>query len=82
MLTDSAFLTSHSSSARLYWWSPSSSSQEGIDVPLVPGALVVNIGDLLQDRFRSVEHTALADPRTSVASLFIRVLLLDCDSIL
>ncbi|KAM1057724.1 hypothetical protein ACFX2I_030916 [Malus domestica] len=53
-----------------------------IDVPLVPGALVVNIGDLLQDRFRSVEHTALADPRKSVASLFIRVLLLDCDSIL
>ncbi|RXI02922.1 hypothetical protein DVH24_003000 [Malus domestica] len=69
-----------------------------IDVPLVPGALVVNIGDLLQvstnssssssfislsalnvihslyscssnDRFRSVEHTALADPRISVASL-------------
>jgi 2,4-dihydroxy-1,4-benzoxazin-3-one-glucoside dioxygenase len=38
-----------------------------VDVPPVPGALVVNIGDLLQlvsnDRFKSVEHRVLAlDP--------------------
>ncbi|KAM1012844.1 hypothetical protein ACFX13_043627 [Malus domestica] len=48
-----------------------------IDVPPVPGALVVNIGDLLQlisnDRFKSVEHRVLANregPRISVASFF------------
>ncbi|XP_021817929.1 1-aminocyclopropane-1-carboxylate oxidase homolog 1-like [Prunus avium] len=49
-----------------------------IDVLPVPGALVVNIGDLLQlisnDRFRSVEHRVLANraggPRVSVASFF------------
>ncbi|KAM2783259.1 hypothetical protein COP1_012764 [Malus domestica] len=53
-----------------------------IDVPPVPGALVVNIGDLLQlisnDRFRSVEHRVLANragPRISVASFFITGLL-------
>ncbi|XP_031264552.1 1-aminocyclopropane-1-carboxylate oxidase homolog 2-like [Pistacia vera] len=45
-----------------------------IDVPPVPGALVINIGDLLQlisnDKFRSVEHRVLANhigPRVSVA---------------
>lgn len=45
-----------------------------IDVPPVPGALVVNIGDLLQlvsnDRFKSVEHQVLANhagPRVSIA---------------
>ncbi|KAK7257048.1 hypothetical protein RIF29_30739 [Crotalaria pallida] len=48
-----------------------------VDIPPVPGALVVNIGDLLQlitnDRFKSVEHRVLANyvgPRISVASFF------------
>ncbi|KAL6221355.1 hypothetical protein ACLB2K_009106 [Fragaria x ananassa] len=48
-----------------------------IHVPPVTGALVVNIGDLLQlisnDRFKSVEHRVLANhrrPRISVASFF------------
>ncbi|PRQ36483.1 putative deacetoxyvindoline 4-hydroxylase [Rosa chinensis] len=46
-----------------------------IDVPHVPGALAVNIGDLLisNDRFKSVEHRVLANqrgPRVSVASFF------------
>ncbi|KAF2285428.1 hypothetical protein GH714_004332 [Hevea brasiliensis] len=48
-----------------------------IDVPPTPGALVVNIGDLLQlisnDKFVSVEHRVLANhigPRVSVASFF------------
>ncbi|XP_059448775.1 1-aminocyclopropane-1-carboxylate oxidase homolog 1-like isoform X2 [Corylus avellana] len=48
-----------------------------VDIPPVPGALVVNIGDLLQlitnDRFKSVEHRVLANrvgPRVSVASFF------------
>ncbi|KAK8682202.1 hypothetical protein V6N13_054596 [Hibiscus sabdariffa] len=48
-----------------------------IDVPPVPGALVVNIGDMLQlitnDKFKSVEHRVLANtegPRVSVASFF------------
>ncbi|KAI4317993.1 hypothetical protein L6164_025809 [Bauhinia variegata] len=50
---------------------------EWVDVSPVPGALVVNIGDLLQlitnDRFKSVEHRVLANkqgPRVSVASFF------------
>ncbi|XP_021807547.1 1-aminocyclopropane-1-carboxylate oxidase homolog 3-like isoform X2 [Prunus avium] len=48
-----------------------------IDVPPVHGALVVNVGDLLQlisnERFNSVEHRVLANrvgPRVSVASFF------------
>ncbi|KAJ1433744.1 Oxoglutarate/iron-dependent dioxygenase [Sesbania bispinosa] len=48
-----------------------------VDVPPVPGALVINIGDLLQlisnDRFKSVEHQVLANqkgPRVSVACFF------------
>ncbi|PQM40980.1 1-aminocyclopropane-1-carboxylate oxidase homolog 1-like [Prunus yedoensis var. nudiflora] len=48
-----------------------------IDVPPMPGALVVNIGDLLQllsnDRFKSVEHRVLANrvgPRVSVPCFF------------
>ncbi|BAT93250.1 hypothetical protein LR48_Vigan05g023100 [Vigna angularis] len=48
-----------------------------IDVPAIHGALVVNIGDLLQlvsnDKFISVEHRVLANnlgPRTSIASFF------------
>ncbi|XP_057446280.1 1-aminocyclopropane-1-carboxylate oxidase homolog 1-like [Lotus japonicus] len=48
-----------------------------VDVPPVPGALVVNIGDRLQlisnDRFKSVEHRVLANhrgPRVSVACFF------------
>ncbi|KAK9905425.1 hypothetical protein M0R45_000149 [Rubus argutus] len=48
-----------------------------IDVPPVPGALVVNIGDLLQlisnDRFKSAVHQVLANhegPRVSIACFF------------
>ncbi|KDP40303.1 hypothetical protein JCGZ_02301 [Jatropha curcas] len=48
-----------------------------IDVPITPGALVVNIGDVLQlitnDRFISIEHKVLAnpvEPRISVACFF------------
>ncbi|KAK7243892.1 hypothetical protein RIF29_38705 [Crotalaria pallida] len=48
-----------------------------IDVTPIPGALVINIGDLLQlvtnDKFISVQHRVLANhqgPRISVASLF------------
>nr|GMD86788.1 1-aminocyclopropane-1-carboxylate oxidase homolog 1-like [Ipomoea batatas] len=53
-----------------------------IDVPPTPGALVVNIGDLLQlvtnDRFKSSEHRVLANrcgPRISVACFFSTFLL-------
>ncbi|GMJ01955.1 hypothetical protein like AT1G06620 [Hibiscus trionum] len=49
-----------------------------IDVPPIPGALVVNIGDLLQlisnDSLVSVEHRVLANsvgPRVSVGSFFV-----------
>ncbi|XP_065864470.1 1-aminocyclopropane-1-carboxylate oxidase homolog 1-like [Euphorbia lathyris] len=52
-----------------------------IDVPFTPGALVVNIGDLLQlitnDRFISVEHRVVAQdigPRISVACFFSTLL--------
>ncbi|CAI9277735.1 unnamed protein product [Lactuca saligna] len=48
-----------------------------IDVPPIPGALVINIGDLLQilsnDKLRSVEHRVVANekgPRVSVACFF------------
>lgn len=48
-----------------------------INIPPVPGALVVNIGDLLQlisnDKFKSVEHRVVANcegPRVSVACFF------------
>ncbi|TVU49516.1 hypothetical protein EJB05_00829 [Eragrostis curvula] len=49
-----------------------------VDVPPVPGALLVNIGDFLQlmsnDRFKSVEHRVLAMgsrlPRVSMACFF------------
>ncbi|GER56154.1 2-oxoglutarate (2OG) and Fe(II)-dependent oxygenase superfamily protein [Striga asiatica] len=48
-----------------------------IDVPPVPGSLVINIGDMLQlitnDKFKSVEHRVLANregPRVSVACFF------------
>ncbi|KAL1806447.1 hypothetical protein DCAR_0832247 [Daucus carota subsp. sativus] len=48
-----------------------------IDVPPLPGALIVNIADLLQlitnDRFKSVEHRVVANhigPRVSVACFF------------
>nr|TKS03778.1 hypothetical protein D5086_0000150810 [Populus alba] len=48
-----------------------------VDVPPTPGALLINIGDLLQlisnDKFKSVEHRVLANhvgPRVSVASFF------------
>ncbi|KAK6161351.1 hypothetical protein DH2020_004732 [Rehmannia glutinosa] len=48
-----------------------------VDIPPVPGALVVNIGDLLQlisnDKFKSGQHRVLAShggPRVSVACFF------------
>ncbi|CAM8951757.1 unnamed protein product [Rhodiola kirilowii] len=48
-----------------------------VNVPWVRGALVVNIGDLLQlisnDKFKSVEHRVVANhvgPRMSVACFF------------
>ncbi|CAI9775959.1 unnamed protein product [Fraxinus pennsylvanica] len=48
-----------------------------VDIPPVPGALVVNIGDLLQlisnEKFKSSQHRVLANkagPRVSVASFF------------
>ncbi|XP_059632387.1 1-aminocyclopropane-1-carboxylate oxidase homolog 1-like [Cornus florida] len=53
-----------------------------VDVPPKPGALVVNIGDLLQlmtnDKFKSVEHRVVANqvgPRLSVACFFTTELL-------
>ncbi|KAK1379853.1 1-aminocyclopropane-1-carboxylate oxidase-like [Heracleum sosnowskyi] len=53
-----------------------------IDVPPLPGALIVNIGDLLQlitnDRFKSVEHRVVANhigPRVSVACFFSSALM-------
>ncbi|KAL6861842.1 hypothetical protein ACP4OV_017542 [Aristida adscensionis] len=55
------------------------SHQFWVDVPPLPGALTINIGDMLQlvsnARFRSVEHRVLANqskdtPRISVASFF------------
>ncbi|XP_022760249.1 1-aminocyclopropane-1-carboxylate oxidase homolog 3-like isoform X2 [Durio zibethinus] len=55
-----------------------------IDVPPTPGALVINIGDLLQlisnDSFTSVDHrvrTNSVSPRVSVASFFTTALLPD-----
>uniref|UniRef100_A0A7N0VMA8 Fe2OG dioxygenase domain-containing protein n=1 Tax=Kalanchoe fedtschenkoi TaxID=63787 RepID=A0A7N0VMA8_KALFE len=49
-------------------------NDQWVNVPTVPGALVVNIGDLMQlitnDRFKSVEHRVVANaegPRISVA---------------
>lgn len=51
--------------------------QYWVDVPPVPGALVINVGDLLQlitnGKFISVEHRVLANgagPRISVACFF------------
>ncbi|KAI3693042.1 hypothetical protein L6452_32870 [Arctium lappa] len=51
--------------------------QQWVDVPPTPGALVINIGDLLQmisnDKLKSVEHRVLANkkgPRVSVACFF------------
>ncbi|XP_060215883.1 1-aminocyclopropane-1-carboxylate oxidase homolog 1-like [Lycium barbarum] len=48
-----------------------------VDVPPVPGALVVNVGDLLQlitnDKFKSIAHRVLTSrvgPRVSVACFF------------
>ncbi|GAU20268.1 hypothetical protein TSUD_353320 [Trifolium subterraneum] len=48
-----------------------------VDVSPVPGALVINIGDLLQlitnDKFKSVEHRVVANhvgPRVSVANFY------------
>ncbi|XP_043721352.1 1-aminocyclopropane-1-carboxylate oxidase homolog 1-like isoform X1 [Telopea speciosissima] len=53
-----------------------------VDVPPIPGALIVNIGDLLQlisnDRLKSVEHRVLANkigPRVSLACFFTTGLL-------
>ncbi|CAA7057546.1 unnamed protein product [Microthlaspi erraticum] len=50
-----------------------------VDVPHVPGALIVNPGDFLQlitnDKFASVEHRVLAnrsqEPRISVAAFYV-----------
>jgi isopenicillin N synthase-like dioxygenase len=48
-----------------------------VDVPVVAGALIVNVGDFLQlmsnDKFKSVEHRVVAKsvgPRVSVACFF------------
>ncbi|CAN4094270.1 unnamed protein product [Withania somnifera] len=48
-----------------------------VDVPPIHGALVINIGDILQlisnDKYKSIEHRVLANkigPRISVASFF------------
>ncbi|XP_060671605.1 1-aminocyclopropane-1-carboxylate oxidase homolog 1-like [Ziziphus jujuba] len=53
-----------------------------IDIPYEPGAIVVNIGDLLQlitnDKFKSGEHRVLANrigPRISIASFFFTSML-------
>ncbi|KAL3532111.1 hypothetical protein ACH5RR_005632 [Cinchona calisaya] len=53
-----------------------------VDVPPTPGALVVNVGDLLQlisnDKFKSSEHRVVANqagPRVSVACFFSTSLL-------
>ncbi|XP_038697201.1 1-aminocyclopropane-1-carboxylate oxidase homolog 1-like [Tripterygium wilfordii] len=51
---------------------------EWVDVKPVPGALVINVGDILQiltnDEYKSVEHRVLAnsyhEPRVSVAAFF------------
>ncbi|EOA25451.1 hypothetical protein CARUB_v10018789mg [Capsella rubella] len=56
--------------------------QYWVDVPPVPGALVVNVGDLLQlisnDKFRSVEHRVIAnraaEARVSVPCFFSTVM--------
>ncbi|XP_074281798.1 1-aminocyclopropane-1-carboxylate oxidase homolog 1-like [Silene latifolia] len=52
-------------------------ADQWFDVPPTPGALVINVGDLLQlitnDKFKSVEHRVLANtkgPRISVATFF------------
>lgn len=53
-----------------------------VDVPPVPGALLINLGDFLQlitnNKFLSVEHRVLAnrgdEPRVSVASFFVHPL--------
>ncbi|XP_071726341.1 1-aminocyclopropane-1-carboxylate oxidase homolog 1-like isoform X1 [Rutidosis leptorrhynchoides] len=51
-----------------------------VDVPSVTGAIVVNIGDMLQivsnDKFKSADHRVLANhkgPRVSIASFFTGV---------
>lgn len=58
-----------------------------VDVPPIPGALVINVGDLLQlitnDRFKSVEHRVLANetgPRISIAC-FITTHLVPCSKL-
>ncbi|XP_078174798.1 1-aminocyclopropane-1-carboxylate oxidase homolog 1-like [Carex rostrata] len=57
-----------------------------IDVPPVHGALVINVGDLLQlisnDKLKSVEHRVLANnigPRVSVACFFTTHLNTNCN---
>ncbi|XP_042482528.1 1-aminocyclopropane-1-carboxylate oxidase homolog 1-like [Macadamia integrifolia] len=51
--------------------------KQWVDVPITPGALIVNLGDLLQlisnNKFKSAEHRVLAHkvgPRLSVACFF------------
>ncbi|KAK4427748.1 1-aminocyclopropane-1-carboxylate oxidase1 [Sesamum alatum] len=73
--TDDAFLTvllqDHIGGLQIF------AENHWIDVPPVPGALVINIGDLLQlisnDKLKSVEHRVVANragPRVSVACFF------------
>lgn len=59
-------------------YGPGEEEANWVDVEPVPGALVINIGDILQimsnDEYKSVEHRVLAnpfhEPRISVAVLF------------
>ncbi|KAI5675101.1 hypothetical protein M9H77_06051 [Catharanthus roseus] len=53
-------------------------NHQWVDVPFIPGALIINIGDFLQiisnDKFKSAPHRVLANkngPRISTASVFM-----------
>ncbi|KAI3501253.1 hypothetical protein L1887_29117 [Cichorium endivia] len=77
--TDAGFITilqqDHIGGLKVFY------NNQWTDVPTIPGALVVNAGDLLQlvtnDKFVSSRHKVMANkvgPRISVASFFIRYL--------